>query len=160
VDSQRARLKVNLAEREFEVEGSESFVRAYAERIEALLERLNGPAEPATGLREAAPAGFEAAPSAPQTFGELMYHLPRSASDVDRILVAGYHAQARTPDRSFSTGEANRLLADQGIKLGNPSQCVKQNLVAKRLFKHEGRYRISQTGLDHLRQLLGVGFAG
>jgi hypothetical protein len=160
VDSQRARLKVNLAEREFEVEGSESFVRAYAERIEALLERLNGPAEPAPGLREAAPAGFEAAPAAPQTFGELMYHLPRSASDVDRILVAGYHAQARTADRSFSTGEANRLLTDQGIKLGNPSQCVKQNLVAKRLFKHEGRYRISQTGLDHLRQLLGAGFAG
>jgi hypothetical protein len=160
VDSQRARLKVNLAEREFEVEGSESFVRAYAERIEALLERLNGPAEAASGLRESAPARFEAAPPTPQTFGELMYHLPRSASDVDRILVAGYHAQARAADRSFSTGEANRLLTDQGIKLGNPSQCVKQNLVAKRLFKHQGRYRISQTGFDHLRQLLGVGLAG
>jgi hypothetical protein len=160
VDSQRARLKVNLAEREFEVEGSEAFVRAYAERIEALLERLNGPVEPASALQEPARARFEAAPPAPLTFGELMHHLPRSASDVDRVLVAGYHAQARTADRSFSTGQANGLLTEQGVRLGNPSQCVKQNLIAKRLFKHQGRYRISQTGLDHLRQLLGVAFPG
>ena len=57
-----------------------------------------------------------------------------------------------------ATGEANTLLTDQGIKVGNPSQCVKQNLVAKRVFKHQRRYRVSQTGLDQLRQLLGPVF--
>jgi hypothetical protein len=42
VAEQQARLRINLAQGEFEVEGSEAFVRGYAERFEALLERLNG----------------------------------------------------------------------------------------------------------------------
>jgi hypothetical protein len=71
------------------------------------------------------------------------------------MLLAGYFAQLRSGDQSFGTGEANTLLTDQGIKVGNPSQCVKQNLVAKRVFRHQRRYRVSQTGLDQLRQLLG-----
>jgi hypothetical protein len=29
-------------------------------------------------------------------------------------------------------------------------------LVAKRVFKHQRRYRVSQTGMDHLRQLIGL----
>ena len=143
-----ARLRINLAQREFEVAGSEAFVRAYAERFEALLERLDGEpaAPPAGGARAAAPA---------DSFGQLVQLLPRGVSDVDRVLVAGQFVQARHADRSFSTGEANALLTEQGIKVGNPSQCVKQNLVARRVFKHQGRYRVSQGGLDHLRHLLG-----
>ena len=38
--SERARLRVNLSQCEFEVEGSEAFVRTYAERFDALLDRL------------------------------------------------------------------------------------------------------------------------
>ena len=37
MDAQRAKLRINLAQREFEVEGSENFVRAYAERLDQLL---------------------------------------------------------------------------------------------------------------------------
>jgi hypothetical protein len=51
-------------------------------------------------------------------------------------------------------------LTEQGVKVGNPSQCVKQNLLAKRVFKHQGRYRVSQIGLDHLRQLIGAALPG
>jgi hypothetical protein len=51
-------------------------------------------------------------------------------------------------------------LTEQGVKVGNPSQCVRQNLAAKRVFKHLGRYRVSQTGLDHLRQMLGDDLPG
>lgn len=164
----RTRLKINLSEGEFEVEGSEAFVNRYVERIDALFERLkNGePAEPA------APPAESAAPvldiglspalakngSVPAHIGEWLEHMPRSATDVDRMLLAGYFAQLRSGDQSFGTGEANTLLTDQGIKVGNPSQCVKQNLVAKRVFKHMRRYRVSQTGLDQLRQLLGPVF--
>jgi hypothetical protein len=36
---------------------------------------------------------------------------------------------------------------------------VKQNLIAKRVFKHQGRYRVSQTGADHLRQMLGPAYS-
>ena len=62
-------------------------------------------------------------------------------------------------DDAFATGDANRRLTEQGIKLGNPSQCVKQSLLAKRVFLvSKGRYRVSQPGRAHLRQLLGPPF--
>jgi hypothetical protein len=159
VDAQRARLRINLAQREFEVEGSESFVRAYAERLDQLLARLTDQSvAPPKALAPARPDG-EALPGA-GTFGELIQRLPRTATDVDRMLVAGYFAQQRGADNGFATGEANTLLTEQGVKVGNPSQCVKQNLLAKRVFKHQGRYRVSQIGLDHLRQLVGAALPG
>jgi hypothetical protein len=153
--SERARLRVNLAQSEFEVEGSEAFVRTYAERFDALLDRLGQGA----ALDEPMAAGAQPA-RAPQlsldgaSLGELLHHLPRSATDVDRMLLAGHIAQSRSADNSFSTGEANTLLTEQGVKIGNPSQSVKQNVVARRVFRHQRRYRVSQIGLDHLAQLL------
>jgi hypothetical protein len=151
LSEQRARLRINLTEGEFEVEGSEQFVRGYAPRLEAWLDRLQASVEPAT----AADAGPVAPPATAQSFGELLQHLPRAVTDVDRMLLAGHFAHLRSADRSFSTGEASALLTEQGVKVGNPSQCVRQSLVAKRVFKHQGRYRVSQTGIDHLRQMVG-----
>ncbi len=158
MDEQRARLRINLSQREFEVEGSERFVKAYAERFDALLAGLSDPSREVVAAPVAprvAPAAAAPRPAA-QTFGEMLHQLPRSASDVDRMLAAGYFAHLRSPDQSFSTGEANDLLTGQGIKIGNPSQSVRQNVAAKRMFRHQGRYRVSQTGLDYLRQLLGA----
>jgi hypothetical protein len=159
VVNERARLRVNLAQSEFEVEGSEAFVRTYAERFDALLDRLGR-------ARLDAPATqVEHPPCAPEvpvarTLGELLHHLPRAATDVDRMLLAGHLAQSRSADASFSTGEANTLLTEQGVKIGNPSQSVKQNLVARRVFRHQRRYRVSQIGIDYLVQLLGPASAG
>jgi hypothetical protein len=153
--SERARLRVNLAQSEFEVEGSEAFVRTYAERFDALLDRLGRRPRPDN------PPPAKVEPSKPPaaaidgvSLGELLHRLPRSATDVDRMLLAGYLAQSRDADNAFSTGEANALLTDQGVKIGNPSQSVKQNVVAKRVFRHQRRYRVSQIGLDHLAHLL------
>lgn len=148
-----ARLRINLSAGEFEVEGSEAFVRAWTERFSDLLDRLDqAPVTPPP--REASPS-----PSS-ESFGELLHRLPRTVTDVDRMLVAGHFAQMRRADRSFATGEASALLTEQGIKVGNPSQCVKQNLLARRIFKHEGRYRVAQQGQDHLRRLLGSDLSG
>ena len=166
----RTRLKINLSAGEFEVEGSEAFVERYVERIDALFAKLANSKSTAPALVDASSTGTGAAVSsnhaangvaataAPSHIGEWLEHMPRSATDVDRMLLAGYFAQLRSGDQSFGTGEAAILLTDQGIKVGNPSQCVKQNLVAKRVFKHQRRYRVSQTGLDQLRQLLGPAF--
>ena len=54
--SERARLRVNLAQSEFEVEGSEAFVRTYAERFDALLDRIGRPARPHDSPVDRAPA--------------------------------------------------------------------------------------------------------
>ena len=158
--SERARLRVNLVQSEFEVEGSEAFVRTYAERFDALLDRLGHGAEPddppaaRTQPSRAQPPSPPALSIEGASLGELLHHLPRSATDVDRMLLAGHIAQSRSADNAFSTGEANALLTEQGVKIGNPSQSVKQNVVARRVFRHQRRYRVSQIGLDHLAQLL------
>ena len=44
---QRGRLRINLTQREFEVEGSEEFVQSFADRIHELLAQLDGPGLPA-----------------------------------------------------------------------------------------------------------------
>jgi hypothetical protein len=150
----RARLRINLAARELEVEGSEAFVRSYAERFERLIEQLTaGRLDPPA--RPPATANGSTDEAEPQSFGELMHQMPRTASDVDRMLLAGLYAQGRNREQAFTTGEASGLLADQGIKIGNPSQSLRQNLNAKRVFKHQGRYRVSQIGLEHLKKIMG-----
>lgn len=156
MNGQRARLRINLSEREFEVEGSEAFVRAYLERFDVWLESFDPPGTPAPPAQPEARKETAARKLGAETFGELLHRLPRAASDVDRVLLAGYFSQMRSADKAFSTGEANNLLTEQGIKVGNPSQCVRQNLSAKRVFRHQGRYRMSQTGLDYLGQLLSA----
>lgn len=146
---QRARVRINLSQREFEVEGSEAFVRDFGDRIEELLGGINttAPAAVAPSLEPNPTFG---------SFGEFILRLPSNSTDVDKMLAAGFYMQSTSVDDAFGTSDANKQLIEQGIKLGNPSQCVKQSLLAKRVFQvSKGRYRVSQPGRGHLRQLLG-----
>jgi hypothetical protein len=154
---QRARIRVDLAQRAFEIEGSETFVRELLDRLEDLVQ--NGahaepvPAAEAPSVPGPAPA---AVTSELGSFGEFIQRLPSSATEVDRMLAAGYWCQAQSADDAFATGDANRRLTEQGIKLGNPSQCVRQSLNARRVFAvQRGRFRVSQIGRHYLRQLVG-----
>ena len=166
--TERTRLRISVAGREFEVEGSEEFVREFVPRIESLLEYLGdlaaAPPEPAqptpspTGGSNGSGNGIshESGAASGGSFGEFMLRLPSSATDVDRMLAAGFFVQQGAADDAFGTADANKKLTEQGVKLGNPSQCVKQSLIAKRVFMvQRGRYRISQHGRAHLRQLMG-----
>lgn len=167
--TERTRLRISVAGREFEVEGSEEFVREFVPRIESLLEYLGdlaaAPPEPvqptpsSTGVNGGGnDAAHESGAASGGSFGEFMLRLPSSATDVDRMLAAGFFVQQGAADDAFGTADANKKLTEQGIKLGNPSQCVKQSLIAKRVFMvQRGRYRVSQHGRAHLRQLLGGG---
>lgn len=156
---QPARLRINLAQREFEVEGSEAFVKGFADRMHELLDQL----ESVAAVQAPAPtAQVEVRPAAGNSgaslgsFGEYIMQLPSSATDVDKMLAAGFYVQLQSADDAFGTADANKRLTEQGIKLGNPSQCVKQSLMAKRVFMTtKGRYRVSQAGRAYLRQLLG-----
>jgi hypothetical protein len=158
---QRGRLRINLSQREFEVEGSEEFVRSFADRIGVLLDLFDAEPVPMAMALPTAMAETEPPPTANGaetlgTFGEYLLRLPSSATDVDKMLAAGYFVQLGSADDAFTTADANRRLTEQGVKLGNPSQCVKQSLLAKRVFLlSKGRYRVSQQGRGHLRQLLG-----
>jgi hypothetical protein len=156
---QRTRLRINLSQREFEVEGSEEFVRGFAERFQEWLDAIDV-AAPSTPALPAPFAAIEARATeqaaALGSFGEFILRLPGGSTDVDKMLAAGFYVQAGSPDDAFGTSDANKRLTEQGIKVGNPSQCVKQSLLAKRVFLvSKGRYRVSQQGRAYLRQLLG-----
>ena len=126
-------------------------MREMVDRLEATLQML-APGEPVPADDPApTPDG-----SGLGSFGEFIQQLPSAATEVDRMLAAGYWVQRRSSDDAFATGDANRRLTEQGVKLGNPSQCVRQSLTARRLFAvQRGRFRVSQVGRQHLRQLLG-----
>lgn len=149
-----ARIRINLAQGELEVEGSEEFVGRYAEPLRTLLDRLLE--------RRSADARPTPQPAPPReenalgTFGEFIHHLPSTATEVDRMLAAGFWCQQQNPDRAFTTSEANRRLVEHGFRIGNPSQCVRQSISAKRAFMvQKGRYRVSHHGRQYLRQLMG-----
>lgn len=155
--SERSRVRINLAQSELEVEGTEAFVEGFRPEIDALLERL----PQATILTRARPTDIPAPVAAPPAarvelppFGEYLHFLPQSATEVDRMLAAGFYLQQLSTDDSFATGDANKRLAEHGIKIGNASQCVRQSLTARRVFSvQRGRFRVSQQGRAYLRQL-------
>jgi hypothetical protein len=160
--TERSRIRINLAQSEIEVEGSETFIERFRPQIDALLERL--PEARATlavtpSAEPAAPRALSASPMAATAvelppFGEFLHFLPTSATEVDRMLAAGFYLQQLAADDSFATGDANKRLAEHGIKIGNASQCVRQSLAARRVFAvARGRFRVSQQGRAYLRQL-------
>ena len=150
-----ARVRLDLAQRSFEIEGREEFVRDMFQRLEETL--LMAPAAEPGPLPDQ--PRLDAGPQEPNplgSFGEFIQRLPSSATEVDRMLAAGFWVQRQSSDEAFATGDANRRLTEQGVKLGNPSQCVRQSLNAKRVFAvQRGRFRVSLQGRQHLRQLLG-----
>jgi hypothetical protein len=158
--AEQARVRISLTAGDLEVEGTEDFVRQYADSIRTLISRLEeSPIQPLTSQKEASGGPASAPAAAPaaekREFGEVLHSLPSSASGSDRILVAGRYAQPASGDNTFSTGEANQLLLGQGVKLSNPSQALKNAISAKRVFKVGKRYRVSNTGEEHLKSLIG-----
>jgi hypothetical protein len=162
-----ARLRVSLSTGEVEIEGTEAFVAQYDAAIQEILQRLaEAPvAIPAarsdsaqTGEAVASPAvpaqSTDAAPALPE-FGEALHRLPKGTSGTDQILIAGYYAASRNADRTFATGDASKLLIEQGIKLPNPSQSLKNNMDAKKVFKTGKHFKLSREGNDRVSYLLG-----
>ena len=151
------RIRISLSSSELEVEGSAEFVVKYEKQINEMLRRLEVQPVPTSKHRD---TGKGAGTSGGQVhvvgdFGEILHGLPRSATGADQMLVAGWFVQGSAADTAFTTGEGNKLLVGQGVKLSNPSQAMRGNLAAKRVFKVAGdRWRISKQGDEHLKTLL------
>lgn len=155
---QNTRLRINLVTREIEIEGSEAFVKEYADKFESLLSVL---AQPPASPPPPAPAPNDTtgeAPAAiglPSKFGEYLHLFSKDITDLDRMLIAGYWAQSQDPDNSFATGPTHGLLKTQGVKLANAANCVKKNIEAKKVFALEkGKFRVSKTGAEYVSSLL------
>jgi hypothetical protein len=158
-----ARIRLSLSTGELELEGSEAFIKEYAEDIGALLKRLSDAAVTSPAVTPAEPARAEAVRPADRTsdrtlpeFGEVLHQLPNGITGTEEILVAGYYASRQTADKTFPTADANKLLIEQGIKLANPSQSLKNNMDSRRVFKTGKNYKLSRDGVRHVSDLIGI----
>jgi hypothetical protein len=164
----KAKIRINLNLREFEIEGSEAFTDSHSSKIESFLETLKTapPITPEpkalhnekdgaeTIAEKTEPAHKVNLDSIPETFGEY-YHVTRKSKYADKILLAGYYIQSKSDDNLFSTRKASAALLEQGIKLSNSTVFVGQNEKAKYIVKmSKGKFRVSKTGLEHIEQLL------
>jgi hypothetical protein len=154
--SDAARIRVNIAAGELEIEGTEAFVSRYADSIDTIIERLlsaspvpqpSAAGPPARGLTNTVVSSDRDEP-----FGEVLHSLA-SKSGTDQILLSGYYVAKGSSDGTFSTGEAHALLIEQGVKLSNASQSMKNNLSSKRVFKVGSRFKVAKTGSDYLKSL-------
>jgi hypothetical protein len=154
-----ARIRIALATGELEIEGSDEFIARYEASVRSMLERLEKQTVSMPAPDEGSKLSKDVLPGVPQgqkpEFGELLHSLPTGAAGTDQILLAGYYAGQGTSDNTFSTNDANKLLIEQGIKLSNPSQSLKNNLTAKRVFKVGSRYRVSKIGEQHVQSFTG-----
>lgn len=156
---ENARIRISLSTGELEIEGSVSFVSQYAESIEVVLERLRteGPSAPiaartATRAADASPSVSTVSTSAGglEPFGQVLHSLA-SKTGTDQILLAGYYVGSVNSDGTFATNEAHKLLIEQGVKLSNASQSLKNNLTSKRVFKVGTRFKVAKSGVDYLK---------
>lgn len=151
--TERFRIRINLSQQEFEIEGSKEFVQSYSDRIEELLGAFGQPVLHSlkTESDDRSETDLDLG-----SYGEFLQSMPNSSTEVDKILATGFYLQRQSGDQTFNTADSNRSLAEHGIRIGNPSQCVRQSLTAKRVFMvTRGRYRVSQQGRAYLRQLMG-----
>ena len=159
---QKSRIRINLNTREFEVEGSEKFIEKYNETIDAYLSQI----KKETSSKNS-PESFQKQDSStsviisnvissdlPESFGEYFVRFPKDIKDVDKALIAGYFAQTKSADNTFSTREVSSLLIDQGVSLTNTAQSIKINVGSKRIFRHEGKFRVSAIGIDYVSKVI------
>lgn len=162
----KAKIRINLNLREFEIEGSEEFINSHSAKIESFLEILKS-TPPSADLalptqQKNADSGLNEVlkpkknnESMPDNFGEYYQNLPINGKDADKILLAANFAQQSNPDNNFTTGDASKLLLDQGVKLSNPAVAISVNFKAKRIIKlSKGKYKISKDGNDYIKQLI------
>ncbi len=91
----------------------------------------------------------------PARFGDFFLNLPKETKDVDKVLTGGFFVQQNGANDTFSTRETTRLLKTVGVKLSNPSQCVKYNDKTGRIKNvRRNRYRLTPLGEKYIVYLL------
>lgn len=157
------KVRINLTTREFEVEGTESFVVEFTKTVGSLLDSLgSSPPDPRVSS-VSSPTSLEAPlanpnrgdTNLPDNFGEYFHLVPKGTVERDLMLIAGYFAQSQAADASFATGDASKLLLDQGVKISNPSMCISRNIGAKYLMQlGKRKFRVSREGIEHIAETL------
>lgn len=159
----QVRLRISWSAREVEVEGPDAVVRGWYERLGATIDAMrDGVADPANRVSKNRVANSSGSQSGSpvsagdddEPFGEFVHQFRNELTDVDRILIAGAHAQAASDDNTFRTADASERWLEQGHRVGNPAECVRRNQANRRIIRvRRGVFRISEPGRSQLEAL-------
>lgn len=149
-----ARIRVNFRSREFEVDGSEQFVREYTDQLKELLGTENAYSICSSDSTSDPASAAQILDVLPTEFGEYYHSFTCKLTDNDKILIAAFYLQQRNDDNQFATGKANDLLQLHSIKVSNPSLCVKRNIAKRRIFALSKRsFKVSDIGLAYIQEI-------
>ncbi len=160
---QKTRIRINLNSREVEWEGSETFIAKYDAVISDFMSLMKEPNE--IPLVQSSPTvnkninrninttSPNQATSIPESFGEFYTSFPRSIKVVDKILIAAYFVQQKSTDGLFTIKEAADLLNEQNVLITNANAFIKSLLKTGKLFKNSGKYKVSENGIEIVKQL-------
>ena len=160
------KIRLNLSAREVEVEGPDAVVRGWYERLKDTIAEMKAapPVQPAAEVPPTS-AGSPMPPltsqpfhgikdDADEPFGEYLHRFRNDVTDVDRILIAGAHAQSASDDNTFHTVDASERLLEQGFRVTNPAECVRRNQSSRRIIRvKRGVFRLSEPGRRYLEGL-------
>ena len=165
-----ARVRLNLASGEIEIQGSEEFVERQLSNLESLISTLShnnrlqtqspsSPEDKADKETTTTTTTTTTEPQLPDTFGEWLNQFPDDIIDSEKALIAAYYIQTKSADDEFKTSEVNKILKEQGVKLANTSNSIKRLVSRKLAFatRKVGKisyYRLSKNGREHLASLL------
>lgn len=166
--SETAKFKLNLKTGEVEIEGSEAFVERQIQQLETLIESVGLH----TQQRDEGSGGaqFETSDSPisqqlatkeeqpPASFGEWMHTFRADINDLDKALITARYVQSQSPENDFKTSEVNKSLKDHGIKLSNPSGCLKRLGDKKLMFQTRkvGALKFMRVSVDGQKHLEGL----
>ena len=164
----KTRIRINLNTREVEFEGSEAFIEKYDDVIKEFIEKIKSPQPFQTSENNSDTyvkvpeddTGQSAATSfsngLPDSFGEYYTKFPRNIKVVDKILIAGYYVQVKNDDGLFSPKDAADLLTEQNVQITNASAFIKALVNTGKLFKHLGKYKVSENGIEQIAQMYSM----
>jgi len=161
------RIRVNLADREIEIQGTEEFVERHMGRVDEIFDSVRSTTgstaeevEGSAGSTQSRFASSEDKPIVPEYFGQWLHRF-RGAdlTESDQALIAGYFVQRRSEEEDFMTGEVTETLDEAGIELSNTSRSIRQISDDGKAYptRKDGRYQrysVSPEGIDYLKSLL------
>ena len=149
-----ATIRVNFQSREFEVSGSEQFVRDHLKELWELVDTEKPRSTLDHGDTSAQDRNPPTTDGLPAEFGEYYHCFACDLTDNDKVLIGAAYLQYHDDDNQFSTHAINDLLRAHGIKISNPSLCVKRSVANRRVFSLTKRsFRVAELGRTHLAEL-------
>jgi hypothetical protein len=167
MENTRTRIRVNISQGEIELEGSEKFLEKHQPTIDEFIaeakkrpstvtpNRVGEQITKHSNLEENRPKIVnQASINVPGSFGEFYTQFRKGISISDKMLIAGYYIQCTSDDGLFVPKDSAVLLNEQNVKITNPNAFVKSLLNGAKLYKQAGKFKVSESGIDYIKQLL------